>query len=123
MPAITVKRNPFRRALRIVRHPAAALPFGAGRHRGRRHCGRRAFHGATRVVFGWDIGVGLYLILAFRIMATSDIDGMRRHAARQDEGRIAILLLTAVAALASLGASSPSSAGPTRRPPISRSPP
>ena len=63
-----------------------------------------SFHGATRALFGWDIGVGLYLVLAFRVMATADIDGMRRHAARQDEGRIAVLLLTATAALASLGA-------------------
>jgi uncharacterized membrane protein len=103
MPATTAKHNPLRRALRIIRiRPrlflsalvgiavAALWPAGV--------------HGATRVLFGWDIGVGLYLILAFRIMATTDIDGMRRHAARQDEGRIAVLLLTATAALASLGA-------------------
>jgi uncharacterized membrane protein len=103
MPATTAKRNPFRRAIRIVRiRPrlflsallgiavAAVLPAG--------------LHVATRVLVGWDIGVGLYLVLAFRIMATTDTDGMRRHAARQDEGRIAVLFLTAFAALASLGA-------------------
>src|SRR5258708_28182612 len=37
-------------------------------------------------------------------MAPADIDGMRRHAARQDVGRQALLFLTALAALASLGA-------------------
>jgi uncharacterized membrane protein len=103
MPATTAKYNPFRRALRIIRiRPrlflsalvgiivAVLLPT--------------SLHVATRVLIGWDICVALYLILAFRIMATTDIDGMRRHAARQDEGRIAVLFLTAVAALASLGA-------------------
>ena len=84
-------------------HPAAAFPLGAGRHR---RCGIVAdeLPRRHRVLFGWDIGVGLYLVLAFRVMATADIDGMRRQAARQDEGRIAVLLLTATAALASLGA-------------------
>jgi uncharacterized membrane protein len=103
MPATTARYNPFRRALRVIRiRPrlflsalvgiavAAVLPT--------------SLHVATRVLIGWDICVGLYLILALRIMATTDIDGMRRHAARQDEGRIAVLILTAVAALASLGA-------------------
>jgi uncharacterized membrane protein len=103
MPATTAKHNPIRRAIRMVRiRPrlflsallglavATVLPAG--------------LHAATRVLVGWDIGVGLYLVLACRIMATTDTDGMRRHAARQDEGRIAVLCLTAVAALASLGA-------------------
>ena len=55
-------------------------------------------------MIGWDVGVALYLALAFRVMGTTDIDGMRRHAARQDVGRHALLFLTAAAALASLGA-------------------
>jgi uncharacterized membrane protein len=103
MPATRVKHHPLRRALRIIRvRPrlflsaligiivAVLLPT--------------SLHVATRVLIGWDICAALYLILAFRIMATTDTDGMRRHAARQDEGRIAVLILTAVAALASLGA-------------------
>jgi uncharacterized membrane protein len=103
MPTITVKHNRFRRTLRIIRvRPRLFLSVLVGIAVA--SLWPATFHGATRVVFGWDIGVGLYLILAFRIMATSDIDGMRRHAARQDEGRIAVLALTAVAALASLGA-------------------
>jgi uncharacterized membrane protein len=103
MPATTVKHNPIRRALRIIRiRPRLFLSALVGIAVAA--LWPASFHGATRVLFGWDIGVGLYLVLAFRVMATADIDGMRRHAARQDEGRIAVLLLTATAALASLGA-------------------
>src|SRR5258708_36924203 len=57
MPATTVKHNPFRRALRIIRirprlflsalvEIAVAALWPA------------SFHGATRVLFGWDIGAG-----------------------------------------------------------------
>jgi uncharacterized membrane protein len=101
--AATTKPNPFRRALRIIRiRPRLFLSALVGI--GVAVLLPTTFHGAIRVLLGWDIGVGLYLILTFRIMATTDIDGMRRHAARQDEGRTAVLALTAVAALASLGA-------------------
>jgi len=58
----------------------------------------------TRLLMGWDIGTGLYLMLAFHMMARSDVHGIRRRAARQDEGAFAILVLTAAAALASLAA-------------------
>ncbi len=103
MPVTNLRRNPFRHALRIVsvrpRLLVSAvlgivvgllLPDGLMR--------------PTRVLIGWDVGVLLYLILAFQIMATTDIDGLRRHASRQDVGRMALLVLTAGAALASLGA-------------------
>ena len=61
--------------------------------------------GAARgLLVGWDIGLGLYLILAFHMMAGADAHTIRRHAAEQDEGQIAILVLTVVAALASLAA-------------------
>jgi len=59
---------------------------------------------ATRLLIGWDVGVALYLVLAYQVMARSDVHRIRRRAAMQDEGRIAILVLTAGAALASLGA-------------------
>ena len=58
----------------------------------------------TRLLVGWDVGVGLYLILAFQVMARSDVHRIRRRAALQDEGRIAMLTLTVAAALASLAA-------------------
>ena len=59
---------------------------------------------ATRLLVGWDVGVALYLILAFELMARCDVHHIRRRAVQQDDGAIAILVLTAIAALASFGA-------------------
>jgi uncharacterized membrane protein len=59
---------------------------------------------ATRLLVGWDIYVGLYLALVAHLMAGADIERMRARAAVEDEGQFAILVLTVVAALASLGA-------------------
>jgi uncharacterized membrane protein len=56
----------------------------------------------TRVLAGWDAGVGCYLLLAFRMMAYTEVDDIRRRAAIQDEGAIALLLLCSAAAIASL---------------------
>ena len=55
-----------------------------------------------RDLVGWDIGVGLYVILAFEMMARADVHQIRRRAAAQDEGAILILILTVAAALASI---------------------
>jgi uncharacterized membrane protein len=75
----------------------------------------------TRVLVGWDIAVALYLVLAFEMMAGSDVHTMRRHAASQDEGRHTMLVLTIAAAIASLVAifaqlGSGGGAGESRRP-------
>jgi uncharacterized membrane protein len=59
---------------------------------------------ATRLLVGWDSGVGLYLLLALRMMAVEDVHDIRRRARLQDEGQFVILGLTATAALASLAA-------------------
>jgi uncharacterized membrane protein len=59
---------------------------------------------ATRLLTGWDVAVALYLVLALRLIATADVNHIRRRARLQDEGQFAILGLTAAAALASLGA-------------------
>ncbi len=59
---------------------------------------------ATRLLVGWDIYVGLYLALVAHLMADADIARIRARAAVEDEGQFAILVLTVVAALASLGA-------------------
>src|SRR5947209_5489983 len=59
---------------------------------------------ATKLLAGWDIGIGLYLVLAFSLMARSDLHRIRRRAANQDEGGMAILVLTVAAAIASLAA-------------------
>jgi uncharacterized membrane protein len=58
----------------------------------------------TRLLVTWDAGVGLYLALAFQAMAKADIARIRRRAAMLDEDRIAFLILTAGAALATIAA-------------------
>jgi uncharacterized membrane protein len=58
----------------------------------------------TKLLVGWNVGIGLYLILAFSLMAHSDVHRIRRRAANQDEGSIALLVLIVVAAMASLAA-------------------
>jgi uncharacterized membrane protein len=103
MAGATTRSSPFRRAVRIVRiRPRLFLSALVGLFVA--VLWPATFHGATRILFGWDVGVALYLVLALRLMATTDIDGIRRHAARQDDGRTAVLFLAAVAGLASLGA-------------------
>jgi uncharacterized membrane protein len=59
---------------------------------------------ATRLVVAWDTAVGLYLILALRLMTGADVDAIRQRAIDEDEGRAAVLFLTAAAALASIAA-------------------
>ena len=58
---------------------------------------------STRIILGWDAGVALYLLLTCILMTRSTIAGIREHAAQDDEGRVALLVLTVLAALASLG--------------------
>jgi uncharacterized membrane protein len=58
----------------------------------------------TCVLGGWDLATVVYLALAFHMMARADVHGIRQRAARQDEGQLAILVLTVAAALASLAA-------------------
>ena len=74
---------------------------------------------STRLLVGWDVGIALYLTLAYAMIARSDVARIRRRAAVQDEGQFAILILTVVAALASLGAivaELGAAAGATRHP-------
>src|SRR3954462_5727908 len=58
----------------------------------------------TKLLVGWNLGIGLYLILAFNLMARSDVHRIRRRAANQDEGSIARLVLIVAAASASMSA-------------------
>jgi uncharacterized membrane protein len=59
----------------------------------------------TRTLIGWDVGVMIYLVAAAAVMARcASVDQMKRNAAAQDEGAYAVVILTAAAALASLGA-------------------
>jgi uncharacterized membrane protein len=57
---------------------------------------------ASALLIGWDVCSGLYLVLAFYLMSKADVHRMRRQARLQDEGQFSILILTAIAALASL---------------------
>ncbi len=60
--------------------------------------------GVTRFLVAWDFGVGLYLILAFWMIANSGVREIHRQYLAQDEGGFAILVLTIVSACASVGA-------------------
>jgi uncharacterized membrane protein len=59
---------------------------------------------ASRLLVAWDVGVALYLILALSMMSLANVHHIRSRARLQDEGQVTILVLTAIAALASLGA-------------------
>jgi uncharacterized membrane protein len=59
----------------------------------------------TRMLIGWDIGVLVFIVAAAGLMAQcSSVDQMKSNAAAQDEGAYAILILTAAASIASIGA-------------------
>ena len=59
---------------------------------------------ATRLLVGWDVGVGVYLIFVGHLAARSDMHRIRRRAGLQDEGQLTILIFTIAAAMASLAA-------------------
>ena len=59
---------------------------------------------ATKLLFGWNVAIALYLALALYLMWRSDVHRIRRRAAMQDESQITILVLTVAAAMASLAA-------------------
>ncbi len=58
----------------------------------------------TKTLIGWDIGVAFYLIAVSQLLAMGGVDYLRNRAAKEDEGRFGILVLTAIASLTSLGA-------------------
>jgi uncharacterized membrane protein len=58
----------------------------------------------TRLLFGWDIFVTFYLVLAYIMMFRCDLAHIRRNAVLQDDGRFLILLVTALGAFASIAA-------------------
>jgi uncharacterized membrane protein len=63
-----------------------------------------ALHDITRLIIGWNVGAGLYLLLAARMMFWSTHERMRTRALLHDEGRIMVLFLVVTAAVMSLGA-------------------
>ena len=59
----------------------------------------------TRALIGWDTGVMIFLVAAAVMMTQcASVTAMKHNAAAQDDGALAVLLLTAVAAMASIGA-------------------
>jgi len=59
---------------------------------------------ATRLLVAWDAGAILYLGLLATTMFTETVDEIRARAERQDEGAPAILVISCLAASASLAA-------------------
>ena len=58
----------------------------------------------TRLLFGWDALIAVYLVLVYSMMLNNDHQHIRRAAAMQDDGRFVILLVTATGAFASIAA-------------------
>lgn len=63
-----------------------------------------ASHGVTRGLIAWNAGVLLYVVLAATMMIRSSHHHMRHRAQLQDDGKLVILCLVVVAAVASLSA-------------------
>lgn len=59
---------------------------------------------ATRLLVAWDIFIAIYMVLAYITVFSCGIDDIRRQAARQDDGRFFILIMTGVGAFASIAA-------------------
>src|SRR5207248_1977030 len=57
-----------------------------------------AFRQSTRIIIAGNIGAGLYMLLAARVMFSATHERMRHLALRHDEGRLIILTLVVVCA-------------------------
>ena len=62
----------------------------------------RAWPTVTRLLIGWNVSCALYLVLAFQVISQFDLASVRRRACEEDEGGLAVLVLTVSAAIASL---------------------
>ena len=58
----------------------------------------------TRAIIGWNTGAVAYLLLSAHMMFSSSHERMRTRATSQDDGRLLILAMVVVAALAALAA-------------------
>ncbi len=58
----------------------------------------------TRALVAWDLGAGLYVALAWTMMLRFSLERMRWRARIEDDGAVAVLVLTLVAAVASVAA-------------------
>jgi uncharacterized membrane protein len=82
-------------------HLLTAIAFGVALFFVTAPFGERAI---TRGLIGWNGGVLLFLALAFFYMSGADAHCVKRRAIAHDEGRNLMLLLTVLAAVASIGA-------------------
>ena len=58
----------------------------------------------TKVIIGWNLGAGLYLLLAAKMMFWSSHERMRNRALQQNNGRMLVLMLVVTAAVMCIGA-------------------
>ncbi len=58
----------------------------------------------ARLLLAWDVGLVLYLALMLTMIGRSSVESLKRRAKLEDEGAMGILVLAAVATVASLGA-------------------
>ena len=58
----------------------------------------------TRLLAGWDAFILVYLVLIYSHVRRGGIAGLRKRAAEEDEGAVALLLLSCLAAFMSLAA-------------------
>lgn len=58
----------------------------------------------TKMLIAWNLGIWTYFMLCARFILTATPQSLRRNAKATDEGKILILVLTSLAAAASIGA-------------------
>ncbi len=63
-----------------------------------------SWRAVTRALLSWDIGLAFYMMWTLAMMASAPVAEIRKHAALQDEGAFALMILTIASALVSLGA-------------------
>lgn len=63
-----------------------------------------ASHKITRIIFGWNVGTWLYLVLAARMIFWTSHEKMRARALVQNDGKYFVLLMVIVASIVSIGA-------------------
>jgi uncharacterized membrane protein len=62
----------------------------------------RDWPASIREAVAWDLFAAIYLVLAFQVMLTCKGEALRARAARQDDGRVVILVIILLAITASL---------------------
>jgi uncharacterized membrane protein len=76
----------------------------------------------TRALVAWNLGAGLYLALALTMMLRGSVAEMRSRARAEDDGALAVLVLTLGAAVASVAAIVLELVGSRDLPPASQRP-